>query len=40
MCDEHTAADNDRFLASVHPSRRQFGTFAGVAGLMAILPAP
>lgn len=39
MCDEHTAADNDRFLASVHPSRRQFGALAGVAGLMAMLPA-
>lgn len=40
MCDEHTAADNDRFLASVHPSRRQFGTLAGVAGLMAVMPVP
>ena len=40
MCDEHTAADNDRFLASVHPSRRQFGTMAGVAGLMAMMPVP
>jgi carboxymethylenebutenolidase len=40
MCDEHTAADNDRFLASVHPSRRQFGTLAGVAGLMAMMPVP
>ena len=40
MCDQDTAADNDRFLASVHPSRRQFGTLAGVAGLIAMLPAP
>jgi carboxymethylenebutenolidase len=40
MCDQDTAADNDRFLASVHPSRRQFGTLAGVAGLMAMMPVP
>ncbi|MDB5679208.1 dienelactone hydrolase family protein [Sphingomonas bacterium] len=40
MCDEHTADDNDRFLASVHPSRRQFGALAGVAGLMAMIPVP
>ena len=40
MCDEHTAADNERFLASVHPSRRQFGMIAGAAGLIAALPVP
>jgi len=38
MCDELTAADNDRFLASVHPSRRQFGMLAGAAGVAAMLP--
>jgi dienelactone hydrolase len=40
MCDQDTADDNDRFLASVHPSRRQFGALAGVAGLMAMIPVP
>ncbi len=40
MCDDHTAADNERFLASLHPSRRQFGMIAGAAGLIAALPVP
>ena len=40
MCDEHTAADNERFLGIAHPSRRQFGMMTGVAGLMAVLPVP
>lgn len=38
MCDDHTAEDNDRFLSGV--SRRQFGTMAGAAGLIALLPTP
>ena len=38
MCDEHTAEDNERFLAGV--SRREFGTLAGAAGLVAMLPTP
>ena len=38
MCDEHTVEDNDRFLSTVHPSRRQFGMLAGAAGLIAALP--
>ncbi|MDQ2878570.1 MAG: dienelactone hydrolase family protein [Pseudomonadota bacterium] len=37
MCDEYTAADNDRFLA---PSRRDFAAMAGVAGLALLLPVP
>ena len=40
MCDELTAADNEKFLASVHPSRRNFGAMVGVAGLAAMLPIP
>ena len=40
MCDDFTAADNEQFLASVHPSRRSFGMMAGVAGLAAMLPIP
>lgn len=40
MCDEHTADDNDRFLASLHPSRRTFGMLAGAAGMAALLPVP
>jgi carboxymethylenebutenolidase len=40
MCDEQTADDNDRFLASVHPSRRTFGMLAGAAGMAALWPAP
>jgi dienelactone hydrolase len=38
MCDELTAADNDRLRASL--SRREFGAVAGAAGLAALLPAP
>jgi dienelactone hydrolase len=38
MCDNDTAEDNDRFLADL--SRRQFGTMAGAAGLIALLPTP
>jgi carboxymethylenebutenolidase len=38
MCDEHTADDNEQFLAGV--SRRQFGAMAGAAGLIAMLPIP
>ncbi|MES2097979.1 MAG: dienelactone hydrolase family protein [Pseudomonadota bacterium] len=40
MCDELTEADNEQFLASVHPSRRTFGMIAGMAGLVAMLPVP
>ena len=40
MCDEHTAGDNDRYLASLHPSRRTFGMLAGAAGVAAMLPVP
>ncbi len=36
MCDDLTAADNARWLAS----RRQFGLAAGAAGVMAVLPSP
>lgn len=36
MCDELTAADNDRLLGSV--SRRTFAAGSAAAGLMAILP--
>ncbi|MCW3836390.1 dienelactone hydrolase family protein [Sphingomonas canadensis] len=35
MCDQDTAADNDRYL-----SRRAFGAGVGAAGLMAMLPTP
>ncbi len=38
MCDEHTAADNEEFLAGI--TRRQLGAMAGVAGLALVLPAP
>lgn len=38
MCDDLTAADNQRFLGGV--SRREFGMMAGAAGLAAMLPAP
>lgn len=38
MCDELTAADNEKLLAGV--SRRDFGVMAGAAGLAALLPAP
>jgi dienelactone hydrolase len=42
MCDDHTAEENERFLAGL--SRRQFGAMAaktaGAAGLIAMLPAP
>lgn len=41
MCDELTADDNDRFLATrAGVSRRQFGALAGAAGLIAALPVP
>ncbi len=36
MCDEHTAADNERLLGPI--SRRTFGAGTAAAGLMAILP--
>ena len=36
MCDEFTAADNDRLLGPI--SRRGFGAGAGAVGLMAVLP--
>ena len=39
MCDEHTAGDNDRYLAS-QVSRRGFGAIAGAAGLSVLLPVP
>ncbi|MCW3845879.1 dienelactone hydrolase family protein [Sphingomonas sp. LB-2] len=39
MCDELTAADNDRFLATTGGiSRRAFGAGTAAAGLMALLP--
>lgn len=40
MCDELTAADNDRLLAARTPriSRRTFGAGSAAAGLMAMLP--
>lgn len=38
MCDELTAAENEKFLANL--SRRDFGALAGAAGLAAMLPAP
>jgi len=40
MCDDHTAGDNDRFLARTGPSRRDFGAMAGAAGVAMLLPAP
>ena len=40
MCDELTAEDNDRLLASDALTRRRFGVMAGAAGLAALLPAP
>ncbi|WP_375396434.1 dienelactone hydrolase family protein [uncultured Sphingomonas sp.] len=40
MCDEITAADNDRHLAEAGVSRRQFGAMSGAAGLVMMLPAP
>lgn len=40
MCDEHTAEENDRFLARDALSRRQFGAAVGAAGLIAMLPVP
>ncbi len=39
MCDDLTAADNDRFLAG-ELSRRRFGAVAGAAGLAMLLPSP
>lgn len=38
MCDEHTAADNDRVLGGI--TRRGFTAAAAAAGVMAILPSP
>lgn len=38
MCDEHTAADNDRALGGL--TRRGFTAAAAATGLMAILPSP
>lgn len=38
MCDEHTAADNDRALGGL--TRRGFTGAAAAAGMMAILPRP
>lgn len=39
MCDDHTVDENDRYLAtSSHFSRRQFGTLAAGAAVMALLP--
>lgn len=38
MCDELTAADNEKHLNGVR--RRDFGLMAGAAGLAALLPAP
>ena len=40
MCDELTAADNNRFLAKTGVSRREFGALSGVAGLSVLLPIP
>jgi carboxymethylenebutenolidase len=39
MCDEHTAADNDRYFGS-RVTRRRFGALAGAAGLSVLLPVP
>lgn len=39
MCDELTAADNERFLADAM-SRRAFGAAAAVAGIGLLLPSP
>lgn len=39
MCDEQTAADNERFLAD-RLTRRGFGAAASAAGLAAMLPLP
>lgn len=38
MCDDLTAADNEKLLNGV--SRRDFGALAGAAGLAALLPTP
>lgn len=38
MCDEHTAADNDRVLGGI--TRRGFTAAAAATGVMAILPSP
>lgn len=38
MCDEHTAADNDRVLGGL--TRRGFTAAAAATGMMAILPSP
>ena len=38
MCDEHTADDNEHYLAAM--SRRQFGVMTGAAGLAMLLPVP
>lgn len=38
MCDEHTAADNDRALGGL--TRRGFTSAAAAAGMMAMLPRP
>ncbi|NLS28750.1 hypothetical protein S2M10_37620 [Sphingomonas sp. S2M10] len=38
MCDEHTAADNDRILGGI--TRRGFTAAAAATGVLAILPSP
>ncbi len=38
MCDEHTAADNDRMLGGL--TRRGFTAAAAATGMLAILPSP
>ena len=40
MCDQDTAADNDRFLAANPLSRRDFGVGMSIATLAALAPSP
>ena len=40
MCDDFTAADNDRHLGTSALTRRNFGAMAGAAGLAMLLPVP
>jgi carboxymethylenebutenolidase len=40
MCDEHTAEDNELYLADAAVSRRRFAAITGAAGLIAMMPAP
>jgi carboxymethylenebutenolidase len=40
MCDDHSIADQSRYLAAAALSRRQFAALAGTAGLALMLPVP